>query len=76
MPQDVREGFETPPRSSMLPEVGSRAMQRFLVREPGASLWLIVQPGRYRYLTSVADEVVVRVVISEYLGCEVVCPDP
>ena len=78
MTQEVREDFETPPRSSILPEVGSRATQRLVVSEPGASvssLWLIVQRGRYRYLTSVAGGVIVRVVIGEYLGCEVVWRD-
>lgn len=71
MTQKARQDFETPPRLSIWPEVGSRAMQRLVVSELGASLWLIVQPGRYRYLTSVGDGVLVRVVISDYLGCEV-----
>jgi hypothetical protein len=70
--EEERNLFETPPWSSVWPEVGSRAMQRLVVVDPGASLWVIVQPGRYRYLTSIGDGVVVRVVISEYLGCEVV----
>lgn len=35
--------------------------------------WLEVQEGRYRYLAAVLDigEVVVRIVLSEYLACEV-----
>lgn len=70
--EEDRKRFDTPPRSYVCPEVGSRAMQRVGVEDPGASLWVIVQPGRYRYFTSVGDGVVVRVVISEYLGCEVV----
>ena len=50
-------------------------MQRLVVTDSGAvfSLWIEAQQGRYRYLTSVGDEdVVVRMVISEYLACEVV----
>jgi hypothetical protein len=68
----VREEFETPPISSIWPEVGSRAMQRLVVDQPAASHWITVQPERYRYFTSVGDGVVVRVVMSEYLACEVV----
>ncbi len=70
--EEDRNRFETSPQSSVWPEVGSRAIQRLVVDDPGASLWVIAQPGRYRYLTSVGFGVVVRVVISEYLGCEVV----
>jgi len=67
----ARNHFEASPKSSLFPEVGSRAMQRLVVNEPGASSWIIVQPGRYRYLTSVGDGVVVRMVIGGYLACEV-----
>jgi hypothetical protein len=66
-----REDFEIPPWSSVWPEVGSRAMQRLVEADPGASIWIVVQPGRYRYLASVGDGVIVRIVLSEYLGCEV-----
>lgn len=71
MTAEAREAFETPPRSLIWPEVGSRAMHRLLVSDPRASLWLIVQPGRYRYLAAVGDSVVVRRVIGEYLAYEV-----
>jgi len=71
MAREVLEDFETPPQSSVWPEVGSRASQRLVVDEPGASLWIVAQPGRYRYLTSVGHGVLVRIVISEYLACEV-----
>lgn len=69
---DVQERFETPPQSSIWPEVGSRAMQRLAAVFPRGAAWIIAQPGRYRYLTAVGDGVIVRVVLSEYLGCEVV----
>lgn len=70
--EEDRERFETPPQSPIWPEVGSRAMQRLVVDKPGTSLWLIAQPGRYRYLASVGDGIVIRVVLSEYLGCEII----
>ena len=69
--RDERERFERPPAASIWPEVGSRAMQRLVSDSPGEATWVTVQPGRYRYLTSAAEGVLVRVVISEYLGCEV-----
>jgi hypothetical protein len=74
MSAEAREAFETPPRSPIWPEVGSRAMHRLVVSDPGASLWLIVQPGRYRYLAAVGDGVVVRGVIGGYLAYEVIWP--
>lgn len=70
---EERARFENSPASAVWPEigiwpeVGSRAMQRTAAGE----VWVVVQPSRYRYLTSTHDCVVVRMVISEYLGCEV-----
>jgi hypothetical protein len=57
------EKFEAVPSTSLWPEVGSRAL-----RED----WVEVQPNRYRYLTSQVSGVLVRIVIAEYLGCEVI----
>lgn len=68
---DVRKAFETPPERdfAIWPEVGSRAMQRLVRNESG---WIEVQPSRYRYLV-IADAVIqVRLVVSEYLACEVI----
>ncbi len=69
-----REDFESPPASGtsqsfgILPEVGSRAMQRLV---GGTRSWIVVQPKRYRYLTSIEAGVIARMVLSEYLACEV-----
>ena len=73
---DVRSDFETPPCLPIFPELGSRAMQRLAIGESGlASMWLRVQPGRYRYVAWAWDLIVVRLVVSEYLACQVVwCP--
>ncbi|KEY99813.1 hypothetical protein AI27_00930 [Sphingomonas sp. BHC-A] len=58
---------------AMWPEVGSRAMQRLLEGYPGDRPgWVVVQKGRYRYMAGVEDGRVVRMVLSEYLGCKVV----
>lgn len=58
---------------AMWPEVGSRAMQRLLEGYPGDRPgWVVVQEGRYRYMAGVEDGRVVRMVLSEYLGCKVV----
>lgn len=69
-----RAAFESVPGELALwPEVGSRAMMRLVEgQDMGPGGWIIVQPGRYRYMTTVGDGVVVRMVLSEYLGCEVV----
>lgn len=54
------------------PEIGSRAFQRAVEGWAGNSCdqWLVVQPGRYRYAAYLADGVVVKVVLSEYLAIE------
>ena len=63
--------FETPPSGLELwPEVGSRAM-RLVSGSPGASPWVVVQSNRYRCLATVDDGLLVRMVLSEYLACEV-----
>jgi hypothetical protein len=71
MPEEVRRRFETPPGSGIWPEVGSRAMQRLALSDTGTAEWIVVQPARYRYLASVGDGVLIRMVVSEYLACEV-----
>ena len=71
MSADSRSAFERLPERVVWPEAGSRGMQR-LVESPTCSPeWLVVQPGRYRYMAYVDGRAVVRVVLSEYLACEV-----
>jgi hypothetical protein len=71
--QEVRDDFERPPETRLFPEVGSRALQRLLIT-PGAAHgdWIDVQEGRYRYMVSQASGLMVRMVIREYLACEIV----
>jgi len=71
---EARDHFETPPATFGWPEVGSRAMQRMAVAfgAPGISPWVYVQPGQYRYLAVAEGAVLIRIVISEYLACEVI----
>lgn len=67
-PEECHE-FENPPMASLLPEVGSRSLQRLLT-EGGlvGHPWLEVQAGRYRFHASIEDGVSVRVVIHEHLA--------
>lgn len=72
MTVEQRTEFETlPSELELWPEVGSRAMQRFILGTPGASPWVVVQPNRYRYLATLDDGLLVRIVLSEYLAAEV-----
>lgn len=68
-----RVEFERPATARIWPEVGSRAMQRLAVEDwPDArQRWIVVQPARYRYLTSIEYGVTVCIILSEYLACEV-----
>lgn len=67
----ARERFESPPATSVWPEVGSR---KFLILAEGNATdeWVDVQEGRYRYLAGTDGSVFVRIVLSEYLACEVI----
>jgi hypothetical protein len=56
------------------PEIGSRAFSRACGADSFASTdgpWVVVQSGRYRYSVDQTGGVVVRIVISEYLACQV-----
>lgn len=74
---DDRDYFEEVPVPSAWPEVGTRALQRVAVLTASnttvADDWIEVQPERYRYF-AVANgvSVTVRIVIGEYLACEVI----
>jgi len=74
MSKQERTTFETPPPISLLPEVGSRAIQLLIERASSQTLtqaWVVVQPNNYRYLTVVDhNRITVRLVIQEYLACE------
>ena len=76
MAREQRQQFEDHPFAGSLevwPEVGSRAMQRVLIADSVFSDgWLVVQEGRYRFMAIGAGETVVRGVLSEYLGFEVI----
>ncbi|WP_445365671.1 hypothetical protein ACJJJB_02475 [Microbulbifer sp. ANSA001] len=84
--QDAREGFDAVHIQQLLGEIGSRNMQRMftaeltLEEESGehkhvqviVNDWVDVQVGRYRYLAiDDINGVIIRVVLSEYLACEV-----
>lgn len=76
MTDEQRKQFEDSPASSAWPEVGSRAMQRMVEGYPGGLPgWVVVQEGRYRYLAAIGDGVVVRMILSDYLACEVTWQD-
>ena len=73
MSENERNEFEKPTLLRFAPEVGSRAMQNILFAgELTYSQWIIVQDGRYRYI--VADDRSVRLVLSEYIWCEIKWP--
>ena len=86
MSEEQREHFDAPYVFDLLDEIGSRSTQRtmaletILQSEDGEERklsaymvdWVTVQEGRYRYLATVGPGFVsVRIVLSEYLACEV-----
>jgi len=65
--------FLSPQETPFWPEIGGRAFIRTFKEFPqlGADHWQVVQPGRYQYLVSQADGLFVRILLSDYLACEV-----
>jgi len=73
---DTRNHFETSPVPRVWPELGSRAMRRMLIAGSEVhSDWIEVQEGQYRYLAVTGGELMIRIVIGEYLACEVIWDD-
>jgi hypothetical protein len=71
-----RENFERAGAGEIRcwPELGSRAFERALVVHPNQPYfepWIVVQEQRYRYSVDFQGGVIVRIVISEYLACEI-----
>ena len=86
LPNDMRESFDAAHVQQLFGEVGSRGIQRMLVTqltlesESGEQSelrllvndWVDVQEDQYRYLA--IDDVgglVIRIIVAEYLACEV-----
>lgn len=69
--EDERQSFETPPTPTLLPEVGCRALIETFERGIPWPSWTEVQKGRYRYMPFIGEAVGVRIMLSEYLACEV-----
>lgn len=69
MSRDQRDVFDYPKSIAIWPEVGSRAMQRFVARagvSPGG--WINAQHWLYRYHIAYGRKVEARIVIHEYLA--------
>ncbi|MSR58378.1 MAG: hypothetical protein EXS05_11990 [Planctomycetaceae bacterium] len=75
MSPEQREAFEHIPESPGWPEIGTRAfLNTFVTGKKSYSAeggWEVLQRGRYRYAVAQPGEIVVRIVLSEFLGCEV-----
>lgn len=76
MSEEQMRTFETPPVGNLLPEIGSRSFHDVLVISNQVftqeGTWQIIQEGRYRYSVSHSDGIRVRMVISDYLACDVI----
>ena len=69
---EQRSKFETIELPTIWPEIGCRMMFRLVEGNP---LWQVIQPQRYRYATIFGGPTIARMVLSEYLACEVVWED-
>jgi hypothetical protein len=75
MSSEAGEAFEMHPDGpgTLLPEVGSRMLHRLVFSSPDMRQdgWIVVQDRRYRYRVAAANGYTVRIVLSEYLACEI-----
>jgi len=76
MSEQARQRFENAGSGELRgwPEIGSRAFLRACGADPYSDTvgpWIEVQRGRYRYSVGQDAGVIVRIVIAEYLACEV-----
>ena len=69
MTREGNDAFNNVPNTGIWPEVGSRGFHRAFLGHDVERGWIIVQPYRYRYLV---EGDCIRLVIGEYLGCEVI----
>jgi len=73
--EEQLRAFEAAPIGTLFPEIGSRAFHKVLV--VGGEVftqegdWQTVQARRYRYSISHSSGIRVRMVLSDYLACEV-----
>ncbi len=75
MTKEQFELFNTPLVESGYPEIGSRKFCQLFVTDNqiiNSSSWEVIQQGRYKYLVSYSGQIIVRMVLSEYLACEVI----
>lgn len=72
--QEQLANFESVPDDGGWPEVGSRSLQRLTMEDGLLSVggWLSVQDGRYRFMAVGSGSIIIRGVLSEYLGFEVI----
>ena len=75
MNESDRASFECAEEGGLTgwPEVGSRAMQRLLVVDADvfSEGWVTVQDGNYRFHVSDENGMAVKIVLREYLACQV-----
>lgn len=70
LPEELMTRFEQTPIIDLAPEVGSRALQQFVISGKNVHVpWMNVQDERYRYV--VPQVGLVRIVLSEYIWCQV-----
>lgn len=71
-PESSAAAFLRPPEPTVWPEIGSRAFLRAAAEWPLGSLgWVEVQPERYSYSVQQGEGVSVRILLRNYLACEV-----
>lgn len=71
--EDVVTDFLSPVNTPFFPEIGSRDFieETKNMTWPRSDSWQVIQEARYQYLVSQSDGDFVRILLSDYLACEV-----
>ena len=73
--EQERRDFENITSGGLWPEIGGRAFYRACGEKPDHLVqidnWIVVQPGLYRFAVSETNNIMVKMVLSEYLACTV-----
>ncbi|PKA72762.1 hypothetical protein ATI02_5848 [Pseudomonas baetica] len=73
--EEEHADFENSPSLSLWPEIGSRAFVNSLIANNNINLvngWSVIQDSTYRYMVSYEDGISIKIVMREYLFCEII----
>lgn len=72
MSEEEKDAFFNPDPNSLIPEIGSRGFQRMLSTN---EYWITIQANVYEYAIDHLSNLVVKILIRDYLACKIILCD-